>query len=54
VSGRQICDGSDRPDSDSLQRSLSRGRSSDLVSTPSATPVAESSAAPRRLQSLLI
>jgi hypothetical protein len=54
VSVRQLYDGSDRPDSDSLQRRRSRGRSSDSVSTPSAAPVAEPSVAPRRLQSLLI
>jgi hypothetical protein len=53
-SARQIYDGSECPDSDSLQRRRSRGRSSDSVSTPSAPPVAEPSAAPRRLQSLLI
>jgi hypothetical protein len=49
-----LYDGSDRPDSDSLQRCRSRGRSSDSASTPSALPVAEPSAAPRRLQLLLI
>jgi hypothetical protein len=42
VSVRQIYDGSDRPDSNSLQRRRSQGRSSDSASTP------------RRLQSLLI
>jgi hypothetical protein len=46
VSARQLYDGSDRPDSDSLQRRRSGGRSLDSASTPSA--------APRRLQSLLI
>jgi hypothetical protein len=51
---RQLYDGSDRPDSDSLQRRRSRGRSSVSISTPSAVPVAELSTAPRRLQSLLI
>jgi hypothetical protein len=51
---RQLYDGSDRPDSDSLQRRRSRGRSLDSMSTPRAVPVAEPSAAPRRLQSLLI
>jgi hypothetical protein len=50
----QLYDGSDRPDSDSLQRRRSRGRSSDSMSTPSVVPVTEPSAAPRRLQSLLI
>jgi hypothetical protein len=54
VSVRQIYDGSDRLDSDSLQRRRSRGRSSDSASTPSAVPVVEPSTAPRRLQSLLI
>jgi hypothetical protein len=54
TSACQLYDGSDRPDSDSLQRRWSRGRSSDLVSTSSAPPVAEPSAAPRSLQSLLI
>jgi hypothetical protein len=54
VSVRQIYDGSDHPDSDSLRRRRSRGRSSDLASTPSVALVAELSAASRRLQSLLI
>jgi hypothetical protein len=54
VSVRQIYDGSDHPDFDSLQRRRSRGRSSDSASTPSAALVAELSAASRRLQSLLI
>jgi hypothetical protein len=54
ASARQLYDGSDRPDSDSLQRRRSRGRSSDSASTPSAPPVAEPSAAPRHMQSLLI
>jgi hypothetical protein len=54
MSVRQLYDGSDRPDSDSLQRRQSRGRSSDSASTPSAPPAAEPSAAPRRLQLLLI
>jgi hypothetical protein len=51
---RQIYDGSDCLDYDSLQRRRSRGRSSDSTSTPSTAPVVEPSAAPRRLQSLLI
>jgi hypothetical protein len=51
---RLLYDGSDHPDSDSLQRHRSRGMSSDSVSTPSTPPVAEPSATPRRLQSLLI
>jgi hypothetical protein len=53
-SARQVYDGSDRSDSNSLQRRQSRWRSSDSASTPSAPPVAEPSAAPRCLQSLLI
>jgi hypothetical protein len=51
---RQLYDGSDRSDSDSLQWCQSRGRSSDSMSTPNVVPVAEPSTAPRRLQSLLI
>jgi hypothetical protein len=54
ASARQLYDGSDRPDSDSLQRRRSRGRSSDSASTPSALLVVEPSAAPQHLQSLLI
>jgi hypothetical protein len=54
VSVRQLYDDSDRPESDSLQRRRSRGTSSDSASTPSAPPTVEPSAAPRRLQSLLI
>jgi hypothetical protein len=46
VSAHQLYDGSVRPDSGSLQRRRSRGRSSDSGSTPSVLP--------RRLQSLLI
>jgi hypothetical protein len=53
-SARQIYDGSEHPNSNTLQRRRSRGRSSDSMSTTSAPPVAEPSAAPRRLQSLLI
>jgi hypothetical protein len=49
TSARQLYDGSDHPDSDSLQRRRSQGRSSDSASTPSAPLVAEPSAAPRRL-----
>jgi hypothetical protein len=45
-SARQLYDGS--------ERRRSRGKSSDLASMPSAPPVAEPSAAPRHLQSLLI
>jgi hypothetical protein len=51
---RQLYDGSNRPDSDSLQRCRSREKSSDSALTPSALSVAEPSAAPRHLQSLLI
>jgi hypothetical protein len=51
---RQLYDGSDCPDFDSMQRSRSRGRSSDSMSTSSAVPVAEPSVFPRCLQSLLI
>jgi hypothetical protein len=46
MSARPLYDGSDCPDSDSLQRRRSRGRSSDSASTPSAPPVSEPSAAP--------
>jgi hypothetical protein len=46
---RQLYDGSDRPDSDSLQRRRSRGKSTDTVSTPSALRVVESGIAPQRL-----
>jgi hypothetical protein len=53
-SARQLYDGSERPDSDSLQRRRSRGRSSNSASTPNVPLPAEPSAAPRRLQSLLI
>jgi hypothetical protein len=51
---RQLYDGSDHPNSDSLQRRRSRGRSSDSTLTPSAVLVVDPSAAPRCLQSLLI
>jgi hypothetical protein len=51
---RQLYDGSDHPDYDSLQRRRSRRRSSDSTSTPSVVPVAEPSTAPQRLRSLLI
>jgi hypothetical protein len=54
ASACQLYDGSDRPDSDSLQRRRSRGKSSDSASTPSAPQEAEPGAAPRCLQSLLI
>jgi hypothetical protein len=54
VSVRQLYDGLDRPDSNSLQRRRSQGRSSDSALTPSTASVAEPSATPRRLQSLLI
>jgi hypothetical protein len=45
ASARQLYDGSDRPDSVSLQRRRSRGKSSDSAST-SVLPAAEPSAAP--------
>jgi hypothetical protein len=51
---RQLYDSSDRPNSDFFQRRRSRGRSLDSTSTSSAAPATEVSAAPRRLQSLLI
>jgi hypothetical protein len=54
VSVCQLYDGSDQPDSDSQQRRRSRVRLSDSATTPSMPPAAELSAAPRRLQSLLI
>jgi hypothetical protein len=54
ASARQLYDGSDRPDSDSLQRCRPRGKSSDSASTPSAPQAAGSDAVPQRLQSLLI
>jgi hypothetical protein len=43
---RQLYDGSDRLDSNSLQRRRSRGRSSSSTSTPSTALVVEPSAAP--------
>jgi hypothetical protein len=51
---RQLFDGSDHPDSDSLQRHWSQARSIDSASTPSTPQEAASDAALRRLQSLLI
>jgi hypothetical protein len=51
---RQLYDGSDRLDSNSLQRRRSWGRSSGSTSTPSTALVVEPSAAPWCLQSLLI
>jgi hypothetical protein len=54
ASARQLYDDSDRPDSDSLQRRRSRGKSSDSASTPSAPQAVDSDAAPRRLHLLLI
>jgi hypothetical protein len=50
----QIYNGSDRPDSDSLQRRRSRAKLTDSASTPSTPQAVDSNAAPRRLQSLLI
>jgi hypothetical protein len=54
ASARQLYDGSDRPDSDSLQRRRSLGRSLDSASTSSVPSVVEPSTTPRCLQSLLI
>jgi hypothetical protein len=54
ASARQLYDGSDRPDSNSLQRPRSRGKSSDSASTLCPPQAAETGAAPRCLQSLLI
>jgi hypothetical protein len=54
TSACQLYDGSDHPDSNSLQRRRSLARSSDSASMLSAPQVAEPSTAPRRLQSLLI
>jgi hypothetical protein len=51
---RHLFDGSDHPDSDSLQRRPSRARSTGSASMPSAPEEADSGAAPRRLQSLII
>jgi hypothetical protein len=51
---RHLFDGSDCLDADSLQRRPSRARSTSSVSTPSAPQEADSGAAPRRLQSLII
>jgi hypothetical protein len=53
-SADQIYDRWERPDSDSLQRRRSRGRSTDLASTSTVPPVAEPSAALQHLQLLLI
>jgi hypothetical protein len=50
----QLFDGSDRPDSDSLQRRRSLARSMDLASMSSVAQVADSGTAPQCLQSLLI
>jgi hypothetical protein len=54
ASARQLYDGSDCPDSDSLQRRRSRGKLSDSASTPSASQATKLEATPWRLQSLLI
>jgi hypothetical protein len=51
---RQLYDGSDRPDSDSLQRHRSWVKSMESASTPSVPQAVDFDAAPRRLQSLLI
>jgi hypothetical protein len=49
-----LFDASDRPNADSLQRRRSQATSTDSVSTPSAPQEADSGAALRRLQSLII
>jgi hypothetical protein len=49
-----LFDDSDRPNTDSLQRRRSRARSTDSTSTSSTPQKADSGAAPRCLQSLLI
>jgi hypothetical protein len=54
ASAQQLYDDSDRPDSDSLQRHRSWGKSSDSTLTPSAPQAVDSDAAPRRLHLLLI
>jgi hypothetical protein len=51
---RQLFDGSDRPDSDSLQRRRSRVKLTDSALTPSAPQVVYSGTTPRHLQLLLI
>jgi hypothetical protein len=51
---RQLFDGSDRPDLDSLLRRRSWAKSTNSVSTPSAPQAVNSGAALWRLQSLLI
>jgi hypothetical protein len=51
---RQLFDGSDRPDSDSLQRRRSRAKSTDSALTPSMLQAVDSGVSPRCLQSLLI
>jgi hypothetical protein len=45
----QLYDGSDRPNSDSLQRRRSRGKSTDSARSPSAPRAVESGAAPWRM-----
>jgi hypothetical protein len=50
----QLYDGSDRPESDSLQRHRSRAKSTDSVSTLSAPQAVDSGVTLRCLQSLLI
>jgi hypothetical protein len=54
TSARQLYNGSNRPDSDSLKRRQSQWKSTDSASTPSAPQAVESGAAPQRLQLLLI
>jgi hypothetical protein len=51
---RHIFNGSNRPDSDSLQRRPSWVKSTGSASTPSAPQEVDSGVAPRRLQSLII
>jgi hypothetical protein len=51
---RHLFNGSDRPDTDSLQRRLSRERSTSSASTSSASQKADFGTAPQRLQSLII
>jgi hypothetical protein len=53
-SPRHLINGSDRPDADSLKRRLSKARSTPPASTLSAPQGADTSAHPRRLQSLII
>jgi hypothetical protein len=54
TSTHHLLDGSDRPDTDSLQRRRSKARLTDSASTLSATQGEDSDTVPWRLQSLLI